>query len=651
MKGTKLLKQFYIASAVLFCVGITGCRDKVSDIYKGGKEEPEKVPNDFDFSTSSDVQVNIHYDVPKGYKVHFEAYTRNPISLNEEKSFVKDETMMPFIEGWTDGNGDFSYIAEIASMSNEVYVYSSDEGVPMLMKSEIMGDKVIVASETSVVSDFASGTSRAVASRANYKSWPGYNYNWISLGEWDDNGKPDYLLSDETLRYTPTATFNGVVNGTRPDNTQLATYYMCASIEIKEKANVYLNYISHNGSERNNTLAYYTYTNEPTREEALKNLVIAYPNTRASGLNKGDVIQLYYNNNGELEKDFPIGVKIGFVLLIDAFKGSTVATSGNIMYSANSFNRWNFTDALTASKPGLISYVADGQYVLAFEDQPWNEQAGRNALPDFHDDIFVITANPITSIPAPEPGKDPVLPDYKAIIKTYGILGFEDNWPDKGDYDLNDVTMSYVRTSYVDELYLIMALDEKYTFINNGATYSNAFGYIIDENLSLDAIKSCDVTSSYSCSGQGIDYDIESPATIMLFDNSKAVPQNTVFEVRTVLKTPMFLYNKFNPFIIVNKEKSWLEQDRIEVHLPKYAPTSKGNSSLFNTGDDASSGSNYYVREGNYPFAINLLGVSSDFVVPEEQKAVDVTYPDFKDWVDSDGGKNKDWYLHPVSDK
>lgn len=647
MKGTKLLKQFYIASAVLFCVGITGCRDKVSDIYKGGKEEPEKVPNDFDFSTSSDVQVGIHYDVPKGYKVHFEAYTRNPISLNEEKSYVKDETMIPFIEGWTDENGDFSYTAKIASMSKEIYVYSSDEGVPMLMKSEITGDKVIVASKTSVAVDFVSERSRVVAGRANYKSWPKYNYNWIPLGTWDANGKPDYLLSDESLHYTPTAIFNGIVNATRPDNTHLAMFFMCASINIQERANVYLNYISHNGSERNNTLAYYTYTKEPTLEEVLKNLVIAYPNTRASGLETGDVIQLYYNNNGTLEKDFPADTKIGFVLLIDAFKGNTIANSGNIMYSANKLNSWNFTDALTASKPGLISYVADGQYVLAFEDQPWNEQAGRNALPDFYDDIFVITSNPITSIPAPEPGKDPILPDYKAIIKTYGVLGFEDNWPDKGDYDLNDVTMSYVRTFYLNDSYQTMALDEKYTFINNGATYSNGFGYIIDENLSLDAIESCEVKSSYSCSGQGKDNDIKSPATIMLFDNSKAVARNTVFEVRTLLKNPTYLSTEFNPFIIVNKEKSWMEQDRIEVHLPMYAPTSKGNSALFGSGDDASSGNNYYVREGNYPFAINLADVLSDFVVPEERKAVDETYPDFNNWVDTKGAENKDWYLHP----
>lgn len=646
MKGNELSKLIYMAIAVLLCVGMAGCRDKMNDIYKGGEEEPEKVPNDFDYSTSSTVQVNIHYDVPKGYKVHFEAYTRNPISLDEEKSYVKDETIIPFIEGWTDENGDFSYTAEIASMSKEVYIYSSDEGVPMLMKSEIIGDKAMVASKTSVVSDFTSGTSRTVASRANYKSWPKYNYNWISLGEWDINGKPHYLLSDEALRYTPTAAFNGIVNATRPDNTQLAMFFMCTSINIQERANVYLNYISHNESERNNALAYYTYTNEPTREEVLKNLVIAYPNTRASDLKVGDVIQLYYNNKGTLEKDFPAGTKIGFVLLIDAFKDGKVAKSGNIMYSANKLNNWNFTDALTASKPGLISYVADGQYVLAFEDQPWNEQAGRNALPDFHNDIFVITANPITSIPSPEPGKDPVLPDYKAIIKTYGILGFEDNWPDKGDYDLNDVIVSYVRTSYVDEFYRTMALDERYAFINNGATYSNGFGYIMGEDLSLDVIKSCEVTSSYSCSGQGIDNDIDSQVAIMLFDNSKAVPQNTAFEVRTVFNTPILL-SRFNPFIIVNNEKNWMDQDRIEVHLPKHAPTSKCNLNLFNTGDDASSDSNYYVREGNYPFAINLVDVLSDFVVPEERKAVDETYPYFKNWVDTKGTQNKDWYLHP----
>ena len=647
MKGTKLLKQIYIASAVLFCVGITGCRDKVSDIYKGGKEEPEKVPNDFDFSTSSDVQVNIHYDVPKGYKVHFEAYTRNPISLNEEKSYVKDETMIPFIEGWTDENGDFSYTAKIASMSKEIYVYSSDEGVPMLMKSEITGDKVAVASKTSVAVDFVSGRSRVVAGRANYKSWPKYTYNWIPLGEWDSDGTPSYLLSDETLHYTPTATFNGIVNATHPDNTDLATFFMCTSINIQEKANVYLNYISHNNSARNNTLAYYTYTGKLNREQIHEKLVIAYPNTRASGLHSGDVIQLYYNNNGTLEADFPAGTKIGFVLLIDAFNKGNVANSGNIMYSDNLLNRWNFSDVQTASKPGLISYIADEQYVLAFEDQPWDEQRNRNALPDFHDDIFVITSNPITSIPAPEPGNDPVLPDYEAIIKTYGVLGFEDNWPDKGDYDLNDVTMSYVRTFYVNDFYQTIALDEKYTFINNGATYSNGFGYIIDENLSLDAIKSCEVRSSYSCSGQGKDNDIKSPATIMLFDNSKAVARNTVFEVRTLLKNPTYLSTEFNPFIIVNKEKSWMEQDRIEVHLPMFAPTSKGNSALFGSGDDASFGNNYYVREGNYPFAINLADVLSDFVVPEERKAVDATYPDFNNWVETKGAENKDWYLHP----
>lgn len=653
MKGKILLKQLCAVCTVLFCIVATGCRDDVKNIYKGEPEEPEEVPNDFDFSTKKDLQIKIHYDVQQGYKVHFEAYTQNPISLNDEKGFDKTDKMEPFIEGWTDGNGDFTCTTCVANMVKEVYVYSSDEGVPMLMKSEVAENAAFLTSKSSVVSDFSSRASRAV-SKAIYTDWPKQSFKWTQIGEWDINGTPGYLINDATLRYEPTVAFNNIVNATHPDNTDLATFFMCTSISIQEEANVYLNYISHNNSERNNTLAYYTYNGSvPTKAEINSKLVIAYPNTRADGLKTGDVIQLYYNDNGNLEPNFPAGAKIGFVLLIDAFNNGTVDKVGNIMYSQNNYNRWDFSDVSTASKPGLISYVADNQYVLAFEDQPWDEQKGRGAIPDFHDDVFVIASNPITSIPTPEPGVDPELPAYNMILKSTGILGFEDNWPEAGDYDLNDVMVSYVRSFYADEFYRTLALDEKYTFINNGATYSNGFGYIIDSNLSVDMIESCEVISSYSCTGQGIDHDISTPATIMLFDNSRNVPINTSFEVRTVLKKPVGLIS-YNPFITVNEKTQWMDNGRIEVHLSKYAPTSKGNNELWGTGSDMSGGENYYVREGNYPFAIDLMDPYTnnpplpDFRVPIETKAVDATYPAFKNWVESKGTQEKQWYLYPI---
>lgn len=657
MERTTLLKQIFMAGAVLFCIGMTGCRDKMDDIYKGGGEEPEKVPNDFDYSTAKSVQLTVHYDVPKGYRVHFEVYTKNPVSLDSYKNFVKDETINPFIEGWTNENGDFTYTDEVASMIDELYVYSSDEGVPMLMKASIVNNAATLSSDKSTVSDFKS---RAVARAAKnyYKKWEKQTCTYKYLGEWNANGIPNYLLKSSEYSYTPTQAFNGIVNATRPDNSDMATHYNCPSITISETANVFINFISHNNSKRNNVLAYYVFNANtvPTTDYINENLIIAFPNTNADGLKTGDVIQLKYRDKEELTEAFPAGSSIGFVLLVDAFSNNSINSYTNLMYSQNDYNRWDIGNVQTASKPALISYQADGQNVLAFEDMPWDESATREALPNFSDDVFVITSNPIEAIPTPKPGIDPVLPDYDFATWDSGILGFEDNWPSKGDYDLNDVIVSYYRKFYrKGDLAQVVALDEKYTFMNNGADFTNGFGYVIDPDIPVSAVKTCDVSSVYICSGQGLDKELGGSATVMLFDNSKRVAPGTTFEVRTVLNSSISAYKGFNPFIVVSKDKGWMEQGRTEVHLPKYAPTPKADTSMFGKEDDASDTVKglYYVREGNYPFAIKLTGIKSatepvpGFVVPIEHKAIDVTYPDFIKWVESNGANSTDWYLHP----
>lgn len=57
-----------------------------------------------------------------------------------------------------------------------------------------------------------------------------------------------------------------------------------------------------------------------------------------------------------------------------------------------------------------------------------------------------------------------------------------------------------------------------------------------------------------------------------------------------------------------------------------------------------------------YPFAIDLRDPYTnnsplpDFLVPIEKKAVDVTYPTFKNWVESKGSNDRQWYLYPVED-
>ena len=74
-----------------------------------------------------------------------------------------------------------------------------------------------------------------------------------------------------------------------------------------------------------------------------------------------------------------------------------------------------------------------------------------------------------------------------------------------------------------------------------------------------------------------------------------------------------------------------------------YAPTEKADKKRFHTGNDLSNPpGSYYVANGNYPFAIHLINVES-FKTPEN-KAIDQSFPNFMNWVNSNGADHKDWY-------
>lgn len=48
-----------------------------------------------------------------------------------------------------------------------------------------------------------------------------------------------------------------------------------------------------------------------------------------------------------------------------------------------------------------------------------------------------------------------------------------------------------------------------------------------------------------------------------------------------------------------------------------------------------------------YPFALNMPFLD-DIPIPHEGTSIDLSYPRFRSWVESDGKSNKDWYLYPA---
>lgn len=686
MNGSILLKQLCTVGAILLCLGVSGCRDDVKNIYKGdeGKEEPEKVPNDFDFSTSKSVNVSFKYNTPKGFRAYFEMFTACPVSLDEDLSYVKNPTLLPVAGGYTDENGKFSLTLDIASFVDDIYVYSTQARVPTLLHSKIVGNTAsafeeykpekIDAKSVKVVARDQNGDKLTAGS--GFASWPAWKYGtsiqpiegkMIPLDNIDVTEK----IQNEIVKSIETT----VANTTSSEPGRFRN-----NIVLKEDAEVKLYYFSHGVSDRENSLTYFTYPeNQSVSGDPLTYLkgkiVMAFDQLSDSKINEG--VQLQYNNNGEWSTTFPKGTALSFALITGA---STEYR--NVAFSEMKYNHYEIklkdgSSQVRHTKPhmGVFKFsnsTEDKAYiVLCFEDYPWSESPEikvKERTQTFDDDVFIMEVNPKSAlpddIPDPTPGDTDKNP-WTHFQKSSGVWAFEDNWPKNGDYDMNDIVVSYIRTLYINDVFNVVSLTDEIQFLNNGANYSNAFGYVLGGGVTKDNV-TVTLTStpetSYS-QKPGLDNDLDK-ATIMLFDNGKSLNKEVRFEMHAEFKYPYPDYSSFssppfgepvNPFIVVN---GTTEYSRTEVHLPKYPPTEKNNNALFGTENDCSdpSSKSYYLsdKESSYPFAIDLRGVplkidEENAIVPAftpspEGKAIDESYPEFIDWVKSGGTSHTNWY-------
>lgn len=665
------LKLFSLALVSVFTVS---CLEK--DIYQGSEDNgggTDGTANLFDYSTKKSLKINIDYQ--KNYEVPFEVYYTNPLKADG----TKDTSLKPFIKGKTFPEGEISIeYKDLPAGTSELFVYSPTLTVETVLSAKVTGNEVnLVSNKNDAVYKGESPDTRAASHKGKYyKEWmpSKCTYNKV-LGEWDEDGYPHSYVNKVDNKLDVTEKFTRTIKHTLNDgNVNYGMFLTHQYITISQDANVFINFVEHNNKlndPHNNTLAYYVLA--PGEEEpktAPTDLMIAFPNMNTEKLKPGDVIQLKTKGGSE---NFPAGSRIGFVLLKDAFHNGNIEENVNLMYSSKRYNAYTILNSsqwgdgyIGADRPQMLAFMADGKLVLSFEDMPWHERRtlGQDAHADFKDDIFTITANPVKALPDDvEPGIDPEEEEKKPdmTISAAGVLAFEDNWPKAGDYDLNDVMFGYVRNfniKFINGDLTLLSIDEKYTFLNDGAKYRNGFGYEIGGNVKRNDV-SVTVTSDKSCVGQGLDPDLEN-ATVMLIDNTRNLPKGTTFEVKTKFNNMNYYYTHislkpYNPFIVsmeYDNKADYLAKDRIEVHLPKnFAPTPKADKSMFGTKDDKSlvNGSTYYyIRSGNYPFALEIVAPYNstevpNFKVPVEEKPIDFTYPKFSEWVKNPSA-NANWW-------
>ena len=574
------------------------------DVYNpdNGKDD-EKTPNSFDFSTTSSIQVNVKYDVPEGYKVLFEIYLEDPFTIDKDGQIIKRTDLEPVIRRMTDGNGAYSGKEIINSdHGDEAYIYTSYIGVPTLFKTVIAGDAITADIKWDSTDD--NPQTRA----EGWQAPKGYHV----LGTWSSKGYPHYLDTDNKI--TIPGDVLTIINTTlKEGGTCPKQYRQAIDFEINDpegrNAEVSIRIIG-GTSGAASAFGYYCYRADASLSEIKKApKCIVFPNTlmdnyynkKASGLQGGESVKLHYIDPDGVDQGtvFPNGVKIGWFLLNDSFYGG----NNKPFYSTTKLNG----DGRTHT----AAFRIDDFVVLSFED--WTDQ-------DYNDIQFNVWSNPIEAIinpDIPDIKPDGGNEDKKYSLEYKGIIAFEDNWPRKGDYDLNDVIVKYQSVLNFNDANQALSTEDTYELLWSGATFKNGFAYQLNTERSNMSTEILEAPTSFN--GQGLDTDL-SKATVNVFlsalDVTERNTKTATYKIKNTFKTPLSHETlgipPYNPFIMVHDE---LKESRIEVHLVNYPPTEKADMALFHTEEDLSSvPTSYYVANGNYPFAIHRVAISYIFL-------------------------------------
>ena len=637
------LPQRMINIAKLACVisvvsvAFSSCLQKdVYDPANSGDKEEVTLDNYFDFATTKNIQLNIDYgkECPRAY---FEVYAENPLSyVAEGGQIIKKAGVSHIATGFTDIQGRYIKPASFPTAVSEVYIYSPDFGVPTLYKTKVVGSDVSakITFENALDVTPVDSSTRGAQTRAAVKFITDVIPN--VLGTWNANsGKPDYLDAskkinvDATLKSYITTYFPEGKNNVGPLVTDNA------DILIKEDANVVINYFG------GDTGAKSVFIDEIRK--ATKHACVIFPNAHGNSLGyySGVAVNLkYINETGNFpQKDperIPANTKIGFLIWNNGWVNAKA--NGNMFYSTKSLNSDKISHtAIFAAK----NKAGDRVNVITMED--W-----KNGENDYNDVAFVISSNPIAAIEVPDvpnPG------DRQGTEMYSGVLGFEDNWPEQGDYDLNDVVMKYQSSVDYNIDNKVLNIIDKFTLAWTGANYKNSFAYEVPFDLSKASKVTVNGSEASSYSGNVITLfkDAKAELGVSNVNAEDMINQNIQEKTYTVsiqFNNPTLdksvVVAPYNPFIKVFNSAT-------EVHLTDHKPTTGANN-RFPSGADISRGDvdgTYFICKDGFPFAIHVdarLDASIlNLDLKKENQRIDKTYPKFAEWAKTRDPQIKWW--------
>lgn len=291
----------------------------------------------------------------------------------------------------------------------------------------------------------------------------------------------------------------------------------------------------------------------------------------------------------------------------------------------------------------------------------------------------------IPSIVASGGVADGEVEDYRVIVNNPGnsqiqdspyYLAFEDRWPEQGDYDMNDVVILQNSSLLLTESFEVKQIEFSGELKAMGASYHNGFA------IQLDNILPTNVDSSlvhFEINGiiQATNV-IESNTEFLVINitddlrshiqltsdcdyykseqncaNSSQMTFNVTVPFITPIPLEQFPEAPYNPFIFAQDgtyhgDLFFHPGRGLEIHLKNKMPSSKADVSLFGVADDSSQPANsfYYQTSTGLPWALAISpGSQEAWKHPLEMVDILQAYPDFQNFVESNGNTATQWFL------
>lgn len=229
----------------------------------------------------------------------------------------------------------------------------------------------------------------------------------------------------------------------------------------------------------------------------------------------------------------------------------------------------------------------------------------------------------------------------------YQTVSFEDLWPAKGDFDLNDMVLvnqvvytSDASNNRVDATFTV-SLEAVGSGFSNGLAlvFTDANNQFLGQNIIASVTGDAAVDPNVT---NGIIVFNDVYLAQSTYYQNNAVGPSMAADVFTFTVT--FNGNAGSQAIIPDVYIFRTSDRGLEVHLDGFSGTSAANSAYNNTIDDVNG---TYSTSTGLPWALEVVTQGNTYKHPKEKVDILLAYPNFQSWAESNGSSNADWLDSP----